>query len=385
MALAISADALEVIASGARYDTQATITIPGEDAVALEVSPGWSVSGKGPVAGPRLGISGLEILPGTYGGNLFELVGYPRARFNLKIGVGPGRLTEWFDVFTGYVQEGSSRRSNLGVSVSLVDGWGFVDRVPLESFTTTVGTTRATAITELITDAIADVDTNIGANGGYITTAGVYTDSRTSTAAKIAADGLLQTGFNGAGELIIKAQPDISGNATPLWRFRSEPSSLAFDPAPNAGPATIAAESMERTRPWLASLYNAVTVKPGGVDQTWAPQTVRLSKTCDPRHEDNVGFLPFEFTSDTVASACEAWNLAAAILTRLLRLSDERVKLDVLLNPAIECDDPFWVAASPTFDDPGWSGTYIATSVTHSPSAGITSIEGVTAGGFTLA
>lgn len=386
MARAISADALDIIASGARYTERCIVTVPDGDPVELETSSkdAWSVTERGPIAGPRLGVSGLTLLRKDYTGDLFELAGYAGAVVKLQAGITMGASIEWLDLFTGYMVEGSSRRDETGISVTLTDGWGFADKVPIGDFATTVGTTRATALVELVAAAINDVDSDIRDNGGYFTAANVYTDSRASAATDIATDGLLQTGFNGSGALVVKAQPNVEGNLSANWIFRTDQSDTLALPAPPSAPATIVTDSLERTRPWLDALYNAVVVKPGGPEQTWTEQTVRLAKTCDPRHEDKVGFRPLYLTSDTITNACDAFKLAAATLTRLLRGTEEGVKVDVVFNPAVEADDIFWAAAMPTLDDTGWNSTYIARSVTHSPSAAITSIEGVSALSYEL-
>lgn len=398
----LSADALDIIATGAHYATRLTIEHPGSDPVEVEIGDGWSVSEKAPLAGPRLGITGLELLvPPEDVDYLFEFAGYPGAVYRLSIGIVLGATIEWVTVFTGYVVEGSSRRSKHGVSVSLADGWSWSDRVPFYGpFTTVANVSRAATIIDMMSSVAVGFGTEVENVGGYITTPAVYTGSRGQAVAALAADGLVQAGFNADGDLVIKAQHDTTVPLTPDWTFRTGstvPGTDVLYPSvyPSAYPsptprtsqsdtATIVAGTLERTRPWAESLFNGVIVKPGGSEQTWTAQEVELSNVNDPRHWERVGWRPYEMTSDTITTACDAWLLAAATLRRLLRGTDEKVKLTVLLNPAIEADDVFWVSAMPTVDDAGWAGTYIATSVTHSKSAGTTSIEGVSARGYSI-
>lgn len=393
---AISDDALDIIANGGRYTTRLTITKPipqgdeeGDPApvyaepVTVNISPGWSVTERSSIAGPRLGVSSLELLPTDGIDNLFELAGYPGARYNMAVGIVLGATIEWIDVFGGYVVEGSMRRLSLGVKVSLSDGWNYVDDVPLVGeYKISIGAARSTTIVELFTPVIQDVETVVEAAGGYLVAEGVYTGSRGQAAADIARDGLLQVGFNGSGQLVIRERPDLNIDTTPRWSFRSDQGSSVPAPAPPDTPPTIIDGTLERSRPWAESLFNAVTVKPGGSEQTWAAQTAKLGDTSDPRHESYVGLRPIEITSNTIGNACDAVTLAQAELQRRLRGLSETVKLTVLLNPAVEADEVMWVAALPTYDDAGWNGTYIITSVTHAPSAGTTSIEAVSAAGF---
>jgi hypothetical protein len=353
--------------------------------VTVNISPGWSVSEKSSLAGPRLGVSSLTLLPTEGIDNLFDFAGTPGARYSLSIGVVMGWDIEWIQVFTGKVVEGSARRNVEGVTVSLTDDWSWVDAVPFDGeHVTVVGEARATSIVDLFTPVLWDVETIFEATGGYLTVEGVYTGSRGQAAADLARDGLLQVGFNGSGQLVIEAQPDPSETFTPDWFLRTDQDPALPVVAAPAFPSTILRGTLERSRPWAERAINAVTVKPGGSEQTWTAQTVRLEDTLDPRHESVIGFRPVEITADTLSTSCEAWALAEAELIRRLRGTGETVRLDVLLNPAIERGDVIWVGAMPTLDDDGWNGTYIVTSVTHSPDGGKTSIEAMTTASYEM-
>src|SRR5690348_13440953 len=128
MARTISAEAVEVIGTGARYDTRVTITPPGGDAVEVTHGTGWSVTEAGADAGQRLGVTSLELLDSAGIPDLFTFAGYPGSIYRLDIGIAFGATTEWIRVFTGRVQEGSSRRNDAGVTVSLTDDWAWADK-----------------------------------------------------------------------------------------------------------------------------------------------------------------------------------------------------------------------------------------------------------------
>jgi hypothetical protein len=353
MARAISTDALDIIATGARYTTKLTISTPasevdgGEEVgtitnpVEVEISDGWSVSEKGgSIAGPRLGVSSLNLLPTEGVDNLFELAGTYGAQYDLSIGIVLGSTIEWVQVFSGKVVEGSLRRLREGVSVSLADDWAWADGVDFDGeHVTAVGQARSTCIVDL---------------------------------------------FTPSGQLVIQAQPDAAETFTPDWYFRTDQDPGLPVVAAPAFPPTILEGTLERTVPFAETAINAVTVKPGGSEQTWTAQTVRLEDTLDPRHESLIGFRSVEITSDTVSNACQAWLLAETELVRLLRRTGETVRLEVLLNPAIERGDVIWIAAMPTLDDDGWNGTYIVTDVTHSPDGAKTSIAAITAASYEI-
>jgi hypothetical protein len=398
MARAISTDALDIIATGARYTTKLTISTPasevdgGEEVgtitnpVEVEISDGWSVSEKGgSIAGPRLGVSSLNLLPTEGVDNLFELAGTYGAQYDLSIGIVLGSTIEWVQVFSGKVVEGSLRRLREGVSVSRADDWAWADGVDFDGeHVTAVGQARSTCIVDLFTPVLSNVETLVEATGGYIETQGVYTGSRGQAASDIARDGMLEVGFNGSGQLVIQAQPDAAETFTPDWYFRTDQDPGLPVVAAPAFPPTILEGTLERTVPFAETAINAVTVKPGGSEQTWTAQTVRLEDTLDPRHESLIGFRSVEITSDTVSNACQAWLLAETELVRLLRRTGETVRLEVLLNPAIERGDVIWIAAMPTLDDDGWNGTYIVTDVTHSPDGAKTSIAAITAASYEI-
>lgn len=386
MARDITAVALDVIAAGGRYATLCRVTQPGALTSEVNISPGWSVSERAPArgeSGPSLGVSSLQLLPTDGIDDLFDFAGFPGSVYELRIGVNLGLSIEWFRNFTGYVADGSCRRNRLGVTVSLTDGWSWCDEPFGGEYTAPVGVSRASAAAEIFGPAIPGLTTLIEANGGYITTPAVYTGKRGEAVTAIARDGLLQVCFNGNGELVVRPQLDITGTLTPLWRFRSGTNDPTVEELP-ADPPTIINGTLERTRAWTESLYNAAIVRPGGSEQTWAAQTVRLADAFDKRHESKVGFRPYEYTSDTIANACDAKAVAEYALTYLLRGTSERVKVQVLLNPAIEKNDIFAISALPTLDDAGWAASYIATNVTHAPSEGVTSLEGVSALGYVL-
>lgn len=369
---ALSATALDVIRTGATYTGTLTITLPGKDPVTVEHSPGWTVTEKGAVAGTRLTVSGLHILPTPDIDDLFAFAGYPGAVYDLSIGINLGGTIESIPVFHGRVVEGSAARLNRGVTVTLTDDWQWFDGSKFTAAFPTELSTRAEQIVDIVAEVIPDLESTTTADGGQLCRTGIYTVSRGQAVAELAEDGMLQVGFNSVGELIIKAQPDMSGVLTPQWHFIAGEN------------GTIVKGSLERTRPWAKALINSVTVKPKGDWQTWAAQTANLTDTNDPRHEDHVGFRELAIESATLPTAFDAFTLAQAVLTRELRVTDERVKLQVVLNPAIEADDIIFIAAPPTFDDAGWSNTYIITSVTHDPKALVTSIEAVSASGYEM-
>ncbi len=384
MVRAVSADALDVIGTGANYSTILTVTAPGEDPVDVEHAPGWSVSESNVLSGTRLGISSVTLLPADNIDDLFAFAGSPGAVYDLSIGVNLGSTIELIKVFHGYAAEGSARRNSLGVTVALSDPWAWFDGA---AFTTALATgiaTRASLIEDIVVEVIDGLTVVTTADGSTICQSGVYTNSRGEAVAQLADDGMLSVGFNALGDLVIKARRDLETNLTPDWHFRTDQDAGLNVPAAPTAPATIIAGTLERTRPWGASLVNRVTVKPGGDWQLWKAQTARLADETDPRYEDAIGVRELVITSNTMGNAYDAWRLAKAELTRRLRITDERVKLDVVLNPAVEADDVIYVSALPTLDDAGWNGTYILTSVTHSPSEGKTSLEAVSANGYTL-
>lgn len=384
MARTISADAIDVIGTGAHYTTTVTVTIPGDEPVTVEHAPGWSVTEKATTSGTRLSISSLTLEPTDGIDDLFAFAGYPGAVYDLSIGVVLGASTEYLPVFHGRVADGSSRRNSLGVTVSLVDEWDWFDRA---AFTTPLATgvvTRASQIEAIVLDVIPSLTIVTTADGSTTCQSGVYTNSRGQAVTQLADDGLLSVGFNSVGDLIIKARPDLDADLTPQWMFRTDQDAGLNAPAAPSYPATIVTGTLERTRPWAESLVNSVKVVPGGDWQLWTAQTANLADVDDPRHEDSVGRRQIEITSNTIGTAYYAYQLARAVLTRKLRITDEQVKLTVALNPAVEADDITFVSALPTLDDGGWNAAYINTSVTHAPSSGVTIIEAVSASGYTL-
>lgn len=385
MARTISARALESINTGPTVATKITVTKPGGEAIELAHAPGWEVAEVGPVAGTRLTIGSVTFEPTTGVDDLFETVGWPGAEFDAYVGINLGTSIEYIQVFHGYVVDGSSRRNSLGVTCSLADPWSYFDRIPFTDPLATTTDTRANLIGSVFDSIQLGVTVIVTGDGGTVSQVGVYTGTRGQAAGQLATDGKLQAGFDGDGDLVIKDQPDVTGAITALWQFKSGDASrlTEFGVIANDLP-TIVAGTLERTRPWAESLVNAVAVIPAGEWQAWSVQKAYLTDEDDPRHEDNVGLRGVEITSNTIDNACDALLLAKNELTRRLRGSDERVRLQVVINPAIEADDPIWVAALPTVDDAGWAGTYIATSVTHSPSAGTTTIEAVSAAGYSL-
>lgn len=401
---ALSATALDVIRTGAPYSGTLTVTRPGEDPITVEHTPGWSVTEKSVVAGTRLTISSLTILPTDGVDDLFAFAGYPGAVYDLSIGINLGGTIESVPVFHGRVVEGSSRRNAHGVTVTLTDDWQWFDGAKFTSAFSTAILTRAEQIVDIVAQVMPALTMVIDADGGQVCRPGVYTVSRGQAVSQLAEDGLLQVGFNNIGDFIVKAQPDALGNLTPVWQFSGGPDAL--DPNASSYPygsglygdgvyggpmrvvpaarSNIVAGTLERTRPWAESLINSVTVKPKGDWQTWTAQTANLTDTNDPRHENNVGYREIAIESNTIATAYDAFNLAQAVLTRKLRVTDERVKLAVVLNPAIEADDVVFISAPETISDAGWSGTYIVTSVTHSTSDATSSIEAVSASGYEM-
>lgn len=369
---AITDTALAVISRGAHYAVRVRITPPGDESITMEHAPGWSVSEAGPVAGTRLSVQGLQLTPTDGVDDLFAFAGYPGAVYDIAIGIDLGSSIEYITVFTGKAVEGSCRRERLGVSVSLSDDWAWCDRVPFTTALATTVDTRSNLIADLFTEVLPSLVVTSTATGDSVYQSGVYTANRGQAATQLATDGRLQVGFNADGHLIIKAQPVLSGALDLDWSFTANDS------------GTIIRGSLERTRPWADSLVNAVAVIPGGSWQVWTAQVAKLADTSDPRHQNFVGLRGVEITSETLANSVDAMNMAKYELTRRLRGTSERVRLDVLLNPAIEADDVFYVTAPAIFDDAGWNGTYIATSVSHSPSAGKTSLEGVSAAGFNI-
>ena len=368
----LSATALEIIRTGATYNGVLTVTLPGEDPLEVEHTPGWSVSEKSVVSGTRLTISSLTILPTDGVGDLFAFAGYPGAVYDLSIGVKLGGTIESVPVFHGRVVEGSSPRATHGVTVTLTDDWQWFDGVKFTTAFATEISSRAEQIVDIVAEVMPSLTAVIDADGGQVCRPGIYTVSRGQAVSELAEDGMLQVGFNNVGDFIVKAQPAVTGNLTPDWLFTAGET------------GTIVKGSLERTRPWAEALINSVTVKPKGDWQTWEAQTANLTDTNDPRHEYNVGYREMALESNTIATDYDAFNLAQAVLTRKLRITDERVKLQVVLNPAIEADDVIYIAAQPTVDDAGWSGTYIITSVTHSVAGATSSIEAVSASGYEM-
>lgn len=385
MARAISARALEVIRTGPRFTSLCNITLPGAEApIGLSTSRGWSVSEVGPVAGTRLSISSIQFLRWTSDPNLrdlFGLIGYPGAKFDISVGINLGTSIEYIPVFHGLAAEGSSRRNSLGVTASLADPWTYYDRIPFTRPLATTTDTRAQLIGQVFTDIGLGVPVVVTGDGGVVSQEGVYTNARGQAAMQLATDGKLQAGFNAEGDLVIKNQPDLNGPLTPVWQFRAGGSLI---PGLNVERPNIVAGTLERTRPWFDSLVNAVAVIPGGDWQPWSAQVARLTDATDPRHQDKVGLRGIEIVSHTIDNGCDALLLAKQELTRRLRATSERIKFQTTLNPAIECDDVISAAALPTVDDGGWSGTYITTSVTHSLAEGTTSIEAISSAGYSL-
>lgn len=407
MARTISADALDVIGAGASYTTTVTVTAPGEDPVDFEVEPGWSVKENAATAGTRLSVSSLKLLRSDSVDDVFEYAGKPGAVYDLSIGINLGSAVEQIQVFHGYGDEGESVRNSLGTGAALSDPWAWFDEVAfVKPFKAGIAT-RANLIEQIVTEVIDGLTVVTTADGSSICQTGVYTNTRGQAVQQLADDGLLSVGFNAGGDFIIKGRRDLDKNLTPDWHFRTGetiefptillpgvypevypevyPYELSDAKAtPPTPPATIIAGTLARTRPWREALVNRVTVVPGGDWQTWTAQTARLADENDPRFEDRVGVREITITSNTIGTAYYAFLLAKAELTRRLRVTAERVKFDVLLNPAVEADDVCFVSALPTLDDSGWNGTYIITSVTHAPSAGKTSIEAVSASAYNL-
>lgn len=370
----LSTTALEVIRTGATYTGVLTVTLPGRDPIVVEHTPGWTVSEKSAVSGTRLQVSSLTLLPTDGVGDLFAFAGYPGAVYDLYVGINLGGVIETIPVFHGRVVEGSSSRLNRGVTVTLTDDWAWFDAAKFTGAFSTAILTRAEQIVDIVAEVMPSLTAVVTADGGQICRTGVYTVSRGQAVAELAEDGMLQVGFNSVGDFIVKAQPDVGGNLTPDWLFTAGEN------------GTIVKGSLERTRPWAESLINSVTVKPTADWQTWPAQTANLTDADDPRHEEHVGLREIVVESKTIATAYDAFALAEAILTRKLRVTDERVRLQVVLNPAIEADDVAFIAAEPTpsGDDAGWNGTYIITSATHSTEAATTSIEAVSASGYSI-
>jgi hypothetical protein len=384
MVRTISDDALDVIGTGANYSTTLTVTVPGEEPVDVEHTTGWSVDENAAVSGTRLSVSSLQLLPSNGVDDLFAFAGAPGAVYDLWIGINLGSTIEDIQVFHGHAAEGSAVRNSLGVKVALTDPWEWVNGA---AFTTPLATgiaTRASLIEDIVVDVIPELNVIISADGSTICQSGVYTNTRGEAVTQLADDGLLSVGFNGQGDFTIRARRDLENNLTPDWFFRTDQDLGLNVPAAPTAPATIIAGTLERTRPWGKSLFNRVTVQPGGDWQTWKAQTARLDDETHPAYEDAVGVRELVLTSNTIGNAYDAWRLAQAELTRRLRITDERVKFDVVLNPAIEAEDVGYVAALPTVDDAGWNGTYIIMSAVHAPSEGVTHIEAISASGYSL-
>lgn len=383
MARPISAGAMKRIATGAHYVWSLTITHPDAEPVEVNIDRDFAPQERSVIAGPRLGVPRLQLrhTPGIR--DLFEFAGVDDAIYRLRIGVVMGTTNEWWTVFTGRAVEGSSRRNNLGVVVSLADGWSWSDGVPFDAeFTTVEGTARATNIVEIMTSPGVDFGTEIFDVGGYITYPSVYNSSRGQAVLELATDGLVQVGFNADGDFVVKPQHDMDEPLTPDWWFKAGTDPLMTPH--ETQPANIVAETLERTRPWASSLFNGVVVKPGRTEQTWTQQWAELADENDPRHWTKRGWRPYTITSNTIDNACDAWKLARKMMLRIARTTAESIRFQVPLNPAIEADDIVSPAALPTFDDSGWSGDYIATSVTHSPALATTAIEAVTARGYSI-
>lgn len=384
MARDISSRALECLKTSPTIVTEVTVTPPGGDPVRLLTQQGWDVQETSVVAGTALGIGSIQFLPTDGVEDLFELVGWPGAVFDVRIGVNLGTTVEYFDNFQGRVVEGSSRRNKLGVTASLADHWPYYDGIPLAAPFVTTTATRAEQIANLFTMLDLSVSVIVEDDGGNVVKTATYTDRRGQPAADLAADGGLQVGFDGSGDLIIKAGPDLD-NLVPVWTFRSGTSGPYPEGTLPTDYPTIVAGTLERVRPIADALANAVVVEPGGEWQTWKAQTARLTDTSDPRHADVIGYRPIRIQSNTIDNACDALLLAKAILARLLRQSAESARVVIAINPAVERDDVVYLAAMPTIDDPtGWNGSYIATSVTHSPVDGTTTIEAVSAAGYQI-
>lgn len=384
MARAITADALDVIATGAQYSTTLTVTLPGEEPRDVEHEPGWSVNGTDATSGTRLSISSVRLLPTDGVDDLFAFAGYPGAIYEVSVGINLGWSIEQIPVFHGYALEGSAVRNSLGVSVALSDPWAWFEEAAFTTPLTTGIVTRASAIEEIVSEVIPALTVVATADGSVLCQSGVYTNSRGQAVAQLADDGLISVGFDAVGDLIISPRRDLDANLTADWHFRTDQDNGLNVPAAPVAPATIVAGTLERTRPWAKSHINRVTVVPGGDWQLWTAQTARLDDESDPRHEDYIGVRELIVTSNTIGTAYYAWQLAKATLTRHLRTTAERVKLSVLLNPAVEADDVAFISALPTLDDAGWNGTYIITSVEHAPSAGVTNIEAISASAYDL-
>jgi hypothetical protein len=384
MVRTISADALDIIGAGGNYSTILTVTVPGDEPIEVEHEPSWAVAEKGALSGTRLSVSSLQLLPSDGIDDLFAFAGWPGAVYNLSVGINLGWATEEIPVFRGRAVEGSSVRNELGVSVSLQDDWQWFDGVPFTKAYPTAIVTRASQIQDIIQAVMPGLTFRVLADGSSVCVSGVYTNTRGEAVAQLAEDGLLAVGFNALGEFIIKARRDLDTILTSDWHFRTDQDSGLNVPAPPTIPATIITGSLERTRPWAESLVNSVRVNPGAEFQLWKSQTARLTDESDPRHEDYIGLREIVITSKTIGTAWFAWQLAQAELTRRLRVTAERVKLSVALNPAVEADDVIFVSALPTLDDTGWNGNYIATSVTHAPSEGKTNIEAVSAAAYSM-
>lgn len=384
MARTLSDRALACIMAGPTITTRVTVTKPGADPVELETAPGWEVSEVGPIAGTRLTISSIQFLPTAGVDDLFVLVSWPGAVFDAAIGINlGGGQYEYIPVFQGRAVSDSSRRNSEGVTAALSDHWFYYDRIPYTEPLVTTTDTRANLIGQQFTALDLGVSVIIDADGGTVSQAGVYTNTRGQAATDLAADGKLQAGFDGDGDLVIKAQPDLSSLA-PVWTFRSGTEGPWTEGALPTSYPTIVGGTLERTRALADALVNAVAVIPSGEWQTWSAQIARLTDPADPYHEDAIGLRGVEVSSSTIDNACDALLLAKNELTRRRRVAAETVRVTIVINPAVEVDDVAYLAALPVLDDPGWNGAYICTSVTHAPAAGTTTIEAVSASAYSI-
>lgn len=328
-----------------------TASVPGEDLLDLQLASALSVEASAG-QGPRSSVSNLSVVSyDVQARELWDLLRRPGTTFDVGIGQRvSARDTETVPVFHGYAQQGSTRIVEAAVQLSLVDPWAWVEGVPFTQPTPIIQTTRADMIAAIVIAVLPAVEIVILDHGGTICLTGVViNETRTQVITTLAAEGMLDVYFDGAGRLIIRKMPEIT------------PAAISVDTLSTGPAGTIVGGSGMRTRDFMR-IYNAVAVIPDNPLATWDTVTVRLADTASPYHEDNIGLRPFELRTPTIATQAEAIEAGTARLQRLLK-GTETAEVSVVANPLLEVGDVFDLTSSRTSTDPGFAKTYLLQSM----------------------
>jgi hypothetical protein len=319
---------LEALRGPHRLVTEATVTVPGGEPVAVEVKDA-TVNAD---ASSRVRRSGSLTV---YGGeSTFELLATPGAVVQIRHGVTFGRTSELVPVFTGEVSKPSQQVGVGEVRVGLADLGERVSRCRFPApFSPNGADRRSTVISNVILGAVpAATFTDTSSDVGTVGAGKVWDENRWDVVTDLALDGDTEAFFAADGSFVLRDAP--GRDALPVWTV-------------NAGDGgVLISASRERA---LDRLFNTVVVRPSATDgsQTWTQQTVAVTDPLSPLRAELIGTVPFFYASPSASSAGAAQAAGARILSRVVGLS-ESLSIECVSNPALEINDVIRVVTPST-------------------------------------